>query len=229
MANERELYPPVSEFLKNELGCTETKYNAGTSYGRIDVLGFRERKSHFASQAEVVAVEVKEGTRFLNYIGQAIAYSLYSHRVYLALKRPDGQRMTQDDIDIASRIGVGLLSISCENEINLVATSNEFDPEHYRLLQVIDKLGYFECTMCRSYYPKNPAGISVNEYRLNVKENPDYRGKLAKAVAERKGAVYWLYELAEVHADAKKYVYDRRFICKDCGSIFSSFLPQEIL
>ena len=98
--------------------------------------------------------------------------------------------MTQDQIDIASRIGVGLLSISCENEIKLVATSNEFDPEHYRLLQVIDKLGYFECTICRSYYSKNPAGISVNEYELNVKEDPDYRGNFDQAVTKRRGAVY---------------------------------------
>ena len=227
MPGEKSLYPAVSEFLKNELGCTETKYNAGTSYGLIDVLGFRERKSYFASQAEVVAVEVKEGTRLLNYIGQAVAYSLYSHRVYLALKRPDGRRMTQDEIDVSSRIGVGLLSISCENKINLVATSNEFDPEHYRLLQVIDKLGYFECTICRSYYPKSRT-IKVNvDGKINVAENRKYPGKLFEAVKSRRDAMYWLYELAENHGVETQYTYDKRFLCKDCCSIFSSFLPES--
>ena len=134
--------------------------------------------------------------------------------------------MTQDEIDVASRIGVGLLSISCENKINLVATSNEFDPEHYRLLQVIDKLGYFECTICRSYYRKNPAGIKVNKFELNVIEDPDYRGKFAQEVTERRGAVYWLHELAKNHREENMYIYDRRFICKDCCSIYSSFLPE---
>ena len=56
MGDEKVLYPIVSDFLKKELGCTKTECNAGTSHGRIDVLGFRERKSYFASQAEVVAV-----------------------------------------------------------------------------------------------------------------------------------------------------------------------------
>ena len=227
MGDEKVLYPIVSDFLKKELGCTKTECNAGTSHGRIDVLGFRERKSYFASQAEVVAVEVKSGTRFLNYIGQAVAYSLYSHRVYLALKKPNDNRITRDEFDIASRIGVGLLSISCEDEINLVATSNEFDPEHYRLLQVIDKLGYFECTFCRSYYPKNPSGIKVNKYEINSKENPDYPGKFNQAVAARRGAVYWLHELAKNHRDEKTNYYDKRFICKDCCSIFSSLLPKR--
>ena len=72
---------------------------------------------------------------------------------------------------MAPQLGAGLLSISCESEISLVATSNEFEPEHYRLLQVIDKLEYFQCTICRAYYPKSLA-VKVNvEGEINVAEN----------------------------------------------------------
>ena len=88
MSRERELYPKVEKFLVYIFGCSRTKINTGTKYGHIDVLGLRERRSDFASQTELVAVEVKRGgTRFLNWIGQAVAYSLYAHRVYLAWEK----------------------------------------------------------------------------------------------------------------------------------------------
>ena len=229
MGDEKVLYPIVSDFLKKELGCTKTECNAGTSHGRIDVLGFRERKSYFASQAEVVAVEVKSGTRFLNYIGQAVAYSLYSHRVYLALKKPNDNRITRDEFDIASRIGVGLLSISCEDEINLVATSNEFDPEHYRLLQVIDRLGYFECTFCRSYYPKNPSDIKVNKDEINSKENPGYPGKFNQAVAARRGLFTGSTSWRKITAMKKRIITISALSVRITAASFHRFFRKNIL
>ncbi|MGV1098737.1 hypothetical protein ACUUL3_04925 [Thiovibrio sp. JS02] len=112
MSGEDELYPIVEKFLVDAFGCGSTKINTGTKYGHIDVLGLRERRSDFASQTELLAVEVKRGgTRFLNFIGQAFAYSLYAHRVYLAWEKPKGASFTQEEIDIASKFGVGLLSM----------------------------------------------------------------------------------------------------------------------
>lgn len=227
MSGEKELYPLVDKFLVDEFGCDSTKLNTGTKYGHIDVLGLRERRSDFASQTELLAIEVKRGgTRFLNFIGQAVAYSLYAHRVYLAWERPKGEGFTQEEIDIASKFGVGLLAISTKGKISLVASSSEFTPERHHLLQAINKLDYFECTLCRSFYPKEPS-VPINQPgEINPKEDPGYVGSFHKAVVSRKPALYYLFQLAEARGDERLYTYDKRFICKDCCSIFSSLLPE---
>ena len=228
MSSEKELYPKVEKFLVDAFGCLSTKINMGTKYGHIDILGLRERRSDFASQTELVAVEVKRGgSGFLSFIGQTIGYSLYAHRVYLAWEKNNGESFTFEEIDIASKFGVGLLSISKEGEITRITSSAEFAPENYHLLQVIRKLGYFECTICRSYYPEE-FFVRINKRGLiNMEEEPSYRGKLNKAIVERKPALYWLYHLAEIREDERKNIGDKRFICKDCCSIFSSILPDE--
>ena len=200
----------------------------GTKYGHIDILGLRERRSDFASQTELVAVEVKRGgSGFLSFVGQTIGYSLYAHRVYLAWERNSGESFTFEEIDIASKFGVGLLSISKEGEITRVTSSAEFAPENYHLLQVIQRLGYFECTICQSYYP-GESFVPINKGGLiNTEDEPKYRGKLNKAIMGRKQARYWLYHLAEIREDERKDIRDKRFICKDYCSIFSSILPDE--
>ena len=227
MSAESELYPIVERFIVKEFGCGSTKLNTGTKYGHIDVLGLRERRSDLASQTELLAIEVKRGgTRFLNFVGQAIAYSLYAHRVYLAWEKPTGDGFTQEEVDIASRFGVGLLSISSKGRVALIASSSEFTPERHHLLQAADKLDYFECTLCRSFYPKE-SSVQINQPgEINLKQDPSYRGNFRKAVASRKPALYYLFQLAEARGDERVYTYDKRFICKDCCSIFSAFLPS---
>ena len=85
---ERQLYPYVAEFLEGNFGCTSTVKDRGTQNVRFDVLGLRRRGNHYASCTELIAVEVKaDGTRFVNYLGQAIGYSLYANEVYLAWKK----------------------------------------------------------------------------------------------------------------------------------------------
>lgn len=228
MSKETELYPKIECFLVDSFGCGPTKTNTGTKYGHVDVLGLRERRSDFASQTELLAVEVKRGgTRFLNFIGQAFAYSLYAHRVYLAWEKPQGAIFTQEEVDIASKFGVGLLSISKKGEVSLIASSAEFTPERHHLLQAINKLDHFECTLCRSYYP-NEASVQINQPGIiNSKQEPDYTGNFHKAISSRRPALYYLFQLAEARGDERLYTHDRRFICKDCCSIFSSLLNMS--
>ena len=47
---------------------------------------------------------------------------------------------------------------------------------------------------------------------------------VVKAIQDREPAKYWLYQLAELHGDERQYTKDKRFICKECCSIFSSLL-----
>ena len=124
---------------------------------------------------------------------------------------------------------VGALSaeISCEDEINLVATSNEFDPEHYRLLQVIDKLVYFECTFCRSYYPKNPSGIKVSKDEINSKENPDYPGKFNQAVAARRGLFTGSTSWRKITAMKKRLITISALSVRIAAASFHRFFRKE--
>lgn len=226
MSREDELYPVVATFLEDAFGCGSTKINTGTKYGHIDVLGLRERRSDFSSQTELLAIEVKRGgTRFLNFIGQAVSYSLYAHRVYLAWEKEKGGGFSQEEISIASKFGVGLLSISSKGKISLVSSSAEFAPERHHLLQAVNKLDHFECTLCRSFYPKE-SSVQINPRgAINIEEEK-YAGNLLKAVTSRRPALYYLFQLAEARGDKRVYTHDTRYICKDCCSIFASILPE---
>ena len=228
MSAEKDLYPIVDKFLREKLRCIITGINKGTKYGQVDVLGLRERKSDLAHQAELVAVEVKKGGKpsFLKSIGQAFAYSLYAHRVYLAWDK----EFTPEEIDMAYKFGVGLISISISQRprVNLITSSSEFKPERYHLLHIIDKLDYFECTICHSYYPK-PSNkvIAINDEAICLAEDEEYSGKFSDAIVSRRPAVYYLFKLAENHRDDRDYVYDRRYLCEDCCSIFSSLINDS--
>ena len=227
MENEKELYPVVEEFLTKEFGCCKTTTDAGPEYGKIDVLGIREYGSYFASRVEVVAVEVKRSrSRFLNSIGQALSYSLYAHRVYLAWRDSEGITMSDDRINIANYFGVGILSVSSRNRVRIISTSHEFKPERHYLLQTINSLEYFECTICQSYYPKEGTSNINKNKAINISDDPDYRGRFKDAVKSGKPARYWLYQQGENRGYETEYLYNSRFICKDCCSISSSLLPQ---
>lgn len=225
MANEAELYPLVALYLKEQVGCLQTKENTGTKFGHIDVVGVKERKSNLSSQPEIVAVEVKRGAaRFLNSVGQALSYSLYAHRVYLAWEKPEYQEFSDEEIDIAAKFGVGLLHINSKGKLRLVSSSASFIPEQYHLLQIIEKLGYFQCTICNSVYPSDGATHINQPSAINLAVNPNYKGKFVEIIKTGKPAFYYLYELAKHRADERGYVHDKRFICNDCAGIFASFI-----
>ena len=226
MSNEKELYPVVKKFATEELGCIETKINTGTRFAHIDVLGLRQRASDFASFSELIAIEVKDGgTRILNYLGQALSYSLYAHKVYLAWRKENG-KITEEEKEIAAKFGVGLLQISNEKSVNLMSTSREFSPERHYALHALDKLNYFECIVCRANYPKESV-ISINKPGpINLTEDSQYKGKLNRSISSGSPARYFLYQLAEMREKETQYTYDKRFICKDCCSIFAALLPN---
>jgi hypothetical protein len=62
--------------------------------------------------------------------------------------------------------------------------------------------------------------------RIDISEGPGYRGFFDKAIKTRKNLRYWLYELADARGDKRTYTYDRRYLCKDCVSLFGSLLPR---
>lgn len=201
---EHQLYPYVATFLQDNFGCTSTVQNRGTQDVRFDVLGLRRRGNHFAPCTELLAVEVKAGgTRFVNYLGQAIGYSLYANEIYLAWKKPRGEKITQEEIDISSRFGVGMLHISSDNDISKISSSRKFTPERHFFMQVLQAekcLNHFECILCNEVYPRENVGFV---HRLEDTENARV-GNLASVINNGKHARYWLFEHAYTHMGVDK-------------------------
>lgn len=228
MANERKYYDLIAErFLTEGLGCFDFRKEIGTTMGKVDVVGIKELSSDYESTIELVSVEVKdENSRFLNSIGQAFAYSIYTHRCYLAVRKSGQKKFTREEVDIANQFGVGLIEIRNKNAINIVSHSKRFDPMPHYVNLFISRLGYFNCSICSGTYKE--ADITKINKSGPIHENGDdvYLGMIDKAIKNRRNVLYYLYELSKQRNDERSYVYDRRYICKDCLSIFSPLLTN---
>src|SRR5947208_1742387 len=115
-------------------------------HGRIDVLGIRDTGGDLSGSAELISVEVKAGRQpFTRAAGQAYGYSVYAERCYLADVRRGRPPFRDEEIAIASRLGIGLLAVGAGNRIQEVLSSPVHEPIQAMRLQAIEKLGYSEC------------------------------------------------------------------------------------
>jgi hypothetical protein len=222
MSIEAKLYKPIENFASEYFGCHVVKQQVGTKFVRVDVVGLKENRGDLDSTSEVIAIEVKEEkASFLQAVGQTRAYSIFAHRCYLAVKKRNNNEFTQDEKDIADQLGVGLIEVK-SNKCDVKLTSKLFFPQERYVLQIFDKLNYFRCSLCRSIYPvKDITDINPNR-NIDPQNDSNYLGGLKRAIENRKNARYYLRELPENHGDIRERVWDRRFICKDCVSIFAS-------
>lgn len=227
MRLEAKLYNSIENFVTHRYGCHVVKQQVGTKFGQVDVMGLRETSGDLKADGELIAIEVKEEKApFLSAIGQAFAYSIYAHRCYLAYKKRYNNKFSTEEIDIATQFGVGLIEIK-SNECNEIVTSRIFSPQEKYVLHILNKLKLFKCTLCRGIYHKEDMAYINKNGSINLEEDLDYPGRLENAIMKRKNAMYWLYELSHLRGNDRDYVYDRRFICKDCISIFSSLIKSD--
>lgn len=130
--NEKEYYPLVENFLCKRFACFETAQNKGMTFGRVDVVGIRDlggQRADLTGIVEVIAVEVKAGNQpFSTAVGQAYSYSIYADRCYLADYRPKSRPFKIEEIDMASKLGVGLLAIHENKRISEVLASPQHSP-----------------------------------------------------------------------------------------------------
>ncbi len=209
---EKTLYPIVARYMRRHFLTFRHALNKGLRYGRIDVLGIRDVGGDFSGQVETIAIEVKRGsTPFANAAGQTIGYKVYANRVYLADLRE--KPFDQDEISIASNLGIGLIQIKgkkCREWLS----SPVYEPIGKLQLRLFEALRLGRCQLCGSLFkigePETGGSYS------NVSRN------LTLAIKREKGLVFWNRELGERRAKLglckKDYVYDRRFICSDCVS-----------
>jgi hypothetical protein len=222
---EKEQYALVARWLKRHFKCFKVAVDKGLRHGRIDVIGVRDIGGDLSGEVETFAIEVKRGTTpFVNACGQTFGYSVYANRVYLADLRQDGY--SQDEIFIASNLGIGLIQIkgkACHERL-----SSPFHLPitrmHSRLLEAL-RLG--KCQLCDSIFAIGTAEGGNTWSRVS-------RVNIRKAIESEKGLMFWNHEVAERKRQLGIRVskedgmsFERRFLCPDCvNRVLSQLYPK---
>ncbi len=223
MSREQKLYPIVERWMKRQFLCFRTSINTGLKHSRIDVVGVRDVGGDLSGDVETISIEVKRGSEpFATACGQALGYKIYANRVYLADVRTGS--FSYDEIGIASQLGIGLIQIK-NNACREILTSPSYVPMPSMNLRLLEKLRLGKCQFCGSFFETSDLK-SGRHYSKLTSEN------LKKAVREKKGLIFWNYEVAKRKdkLGIRQTDYDtveRRFICPDCVEVFISPLSKK--
>lgn len=212
--SEKSLYPSVERWLRRHFGCFKTAVNKGLRYGRIDAIGVRDVGGDLSGAIETIGIEVKRGSfPFSNACGQTLGYTVYVNRAYLADLREKG--FTRSEIQIASKLGIGLIQIRRAGCVE-VLSSPFYTPMERLSLLLLETLSLGRCQLCQSFF--ETGGVGGKRYSRLAREN------LKRAIDTEKGLMFWNREVADRKARAKLRIsrdgttFERRFICPDCVS-----------
>lgn len=218
LEKETEFYPIVEKWLAKNHHCFKTAINKGLKFSRADVIGVRDIGGDLTGEIETIIVEVKRGTEaFATASGQAYSYIVYANRVYLADRRVNG--FSQEEVQIASHLGIGLISIDKNKKCHEVLSSPYYKPLTKENSALLEKLHLMMCQLCHSYVE---IGNENGKYNLLEKK------KIIKAIGEEKALMFWNYDVATRKEKlttrfGKGYkedtTFERRIICKDCIQI----------
>jgi hypothetical protein len=216
---EKKLYPLVGKWLKKRQLCFKTAQNTGLIYSRADVIGVRDIGGTLTGEVETIVVEVKRGTEpFATAAGQALGYTIYANKVYLADKRETP--FTQDELYIASHLGIGLIQIT-ENKCIEVLSSPYHKPITKYNTLLLEKLALGKCQFCESFFE---IGKGVNSWMYMSR-------KVNNAVKKWKGLIFWNWEVAKRKQELgiikkEDTTSERRYICPDCVQYIVAPLKQ---
>lgn len=123
---EADFYQPFADFLVADLDeATRASpiggNGAGGKWGTPDVIGLYEAKpSHpIKFTTEVVAAEIKIDTQSLIVaFGQACAYRLFAHRVYIVVPRNSNPNDLKRLDALAGVVGIGLVKFNADDPDN---------------------------------------------------------------------------------------------------------------
>jgi len=223
---EKTYYKAVERWLTGHFSCFKTAINKGLRLGRIDVIGLRDVGGDLSGDIETIAVEVKRGsTPFANACGQTFGYSVYANRVYLADVRL--KAFTQEEIFIASHLGIGLIQIKGRIRTE-VLSSPYYDPIAKMQLRLLEALGFGRCQLCDSVFQIGHPEKGKAYSNLS-------REKVHQAIKLSRGIMFWNREVADrkrrlgIRGEGgDETTYERRFICPDCVSgVISQLSPIE--
>lgn len=206
--------------------CFNSDINVGLKYSRADVLGVRDIGGRLSGEVETIIIEVKMGAEpFATASGQAVGYSVYANRVYLAHCRPGG--FTQSEIQIASRLGVGLVLVKGKR-CSEVLSSPHHQPITRMHLEILEKLALGQCRICGTFFQTGGDKSKPHAYLS--------RSDIRRATKYKTGVLFWNHELAErkwkLNIEGshpkKGWSYERRFICDGCvADLWGPFLIES--
>ncbi|MGA2854101.1 MAG: hypothetical protein ABSE90_08230, partial [Verrucomicrobiota bacterium] len=171
-------------------GCQWVGCRKGSEdVGQVDVFGVRTFRERFSNRYLIIGVEVKPKTfHFGKKLGQALGYSLFAHKVYLACK----EEFTVTQVELASKLGAGLIQIKKKSGCAEVLGSRMFEPDKEKMLKLMMKLGLGECVLCGSVFSFDD-GYSANLHRaaenglpyelrrgIDAKDFPSFKGSRSR-------------------------------------------------
>ncbi len=203
--------PSIMRYL-GKYGCFKVKKEVDIpDLGVPDVLGVQDVGGWSTGDIELVSVEIKKGVgSFGKNLGQALGYSLLAHRVYLAVTfEKEGKKFEGSHKKMANRLGVGLLEIRLDKPrkgrgpkgekmyaVEEVLTSNVFVPLKIQMMNALDKMNIFQCSLCSRFLDDSQKETKYS-YELPMESYP-----------KRIGMFGW--------RDKKKNYTD---MCRDCRKI----------
>lgn len=220
---EASLYPLVERWMRKHFGCFRSGRNVGLKYSRVDVLGVRDVGGTLSGEIETICIGVKRGTEpFATASGQALGYSIYANKVYLADQR--AQEFKPAEVNIASRLGIGLIQIT-GSKCREILSSRSHDPLPGLASELLLKLALGKCEFYGTFFE---TGEPRGNWLSNVSRN-----SLGLAINKEKGLVFWLYAFGErkrtignTHGvEGYPANFEKRFICPECVQILSTLIP----
>jgi len=197
--------------MRGHFRCFKAETTKHTGYSFADVVGVRDIGGELSGEVETIIIEVKRGLEpFATASGQTLGYNISANRVYLADIRE--KMFTQDELQIASHLGIGLIQIR-NKKCTEVLSSPFYAPIQRFNLALLENLGLGLCQLCGSFSQIGTLGkLHANLANEDVK----------RALNEEKGLKFWNEEVSQrkdklkVRINPQGSVYDRRFICANC-------------
>lgn len=122
---EDAFYEPFADWLKNEIEDVSHAIPLGRNkfkdkWGTPDVIGKREssRRDLIKGPTEIVSAEIKTDTlQLVTAFGQACAYKLFSHKVYLVVpSQSQNEELSRLD-SLCQIFGIGLVTFDAESPL----------------------------------------------------------------------------------------------------------------
>lgn len=150
---EADFYQPFADWLVGDLEeATRAEpiggNGAGGKWGTPDVIGLYEARPSdpIKFTSEVVAAEIKiDAQGLIVAFGQACAYKLFAHRVYIVVPRSSNANDLKRLDALASVVGIGLVRFNAEDPENpdfqVMVRAAKHEPDYYYTNEV---LGHFK-------------------------------------------------------------------------------------
>jgi hypothetical protein len=140
-AKEEDFYRPFADWLKNELEEVTKVIELGRNvfkdkWGTPDVVGKRQPRPRdiIKGETEIVCAEIKSDTaQLVTAFGQACAYTIFSHRVYLVVPRQSQKEEISRLDSLCQIFGIGLVTFDADSpatpDFRILARAVRHEPD----------------------------------------------------------------------------------------------------